>query len=141
MRILRAIQGVVASLSFVGALFWTATPVRAVTFTTNTQIACTDATYDGQDIVVDGCTLTVDCDHAFNSLTVINGGVVTHTAGGAVPPGRTDSVGMHLTIATDLTIDATSSISANGKGYGPESGPGAGSSGYSGSRSGAGYGG
>ena len=95
----------------------TATPAVAATFTTDTLIDCGNTTYDGQDIIVDGCELTVNCAHTFNSLAVINGGVLTHSVG--VP-------GFDLTITGDLTVDASSSIDVTGKGYGAGGGPGGG---------------
>lgn len=51
----------------------------AVTFTTDTFIAATDPSYEGQDIVVTNCTLTVDGAHGFNSLSVLNRGVLAHS--------------------------------------------------------------
>ena len=51
----------------------------AVTFTHDAFISFADQTHDGQDIVVTNCTLTVDGSHAFNSLQVLNGGVLTHS--------------------------------------------------------------
>ena len=53
---------------------------NGVTFTSDTLIDVNDYTYDGDDIVVDGCTLTVNGEHQFDSLQVINGRVVTHSA-------------------------------------------------------------
>ncbi len=106
-----------------------------VVFTTNTLIGCTNSSYDGKDIVVDGCTLTVNCSHAFNSLQVINGGVVTHSVYTAGQEYKLD-----LTIAQDVTVDTGGSISANGKGYGQETGPGKGGSNFF-NGAGGGYGG
>ncbi|MCX6926728.1 MAG: hypothetical protein NT154_26520 [Verrucomicrobia bacterium] len=54
-----------------------ATP--AVTFTNDTAIRLNDTRYDGLDIVVSNCTLTVDGAHSFASLQVLNGGNLTHT--------------------------------------------------------------
>jgi hypothetical protein len=51
----------------------------ATTFQTDTFIAATDFSNDGQDIIVTNCTLTIDGAHAFNSLQVLNGGAVTHS--------------------------------------------------------------
>ena len=90
------------------------------TFTTDTQISSGDATYDGQDVVVDGCTVTIDGSHAFNSLQVIAGGVVTHS----VYTGGDER--LDLAIALDVSIDAASRIDVSGRGYARESGPGAG---------------
>ncbi len=52
---------------------------HAITFTTNTAISLSDTSYDGQDIVVSNCTLTVDGPHAFASLRVASGGTLTHS--------------------------------------------------------------
>ena len=50
----------------------------AATFTTPVTISEGDATYEGQDIVVDGTTATINGPHGFNSLLLTNGAVVTH---------------------------------------------------------------
>jgi hypothetical protein len=44
---------------------------RAVTFTSNVTISEGDTTYDGQDIIVDGATATINGAHSFNSLSLI----------------------------------------------------------------------
>ena len=128
-----------------------AVPARADThiFTTNTTISDTNFTYEGDDIVVQGCTLTINGGHEFNSLTVERNasnqaGVVTHTTG--FTNGTIN--GCFLTIATDASIQGASGslvasrMDVSAKGYGSASGPGAGgsSSGYTGG-GGAGYGG
>lgn len=121
-------------LAITGVAAWGQPGAHAVTFTTDTTISCSDTTYDGQDIVVDGATLTVDCAHAFNGLSVINGGVVTHT------PGQVQ--GLQLTVTQDVTIDAASRIDASGKGQLGGQGPGAGPSAPNGCcTGGGGYGG
>ena len=51
----------------------------AVTFTHDSFISFADPSYDGQDIVVTNCTLTVDGAHTFNSVQLVNGGVLTHS--------------------------------------------------------------
>ncbi|MFH1845345.1 MAG: hypothetical protein ABIF77_19345, partial [bacterium] len=109
----------IAGVAILLSLLSTARPAMAVTFTTDTLIGCNDTTYDGEDVVVDGCVVTIDCAHTFNSLAIINAGVLTHSSGVA---------GFDLTITDDLTVDSGGSISANGKGYGERSGPGAGGS-------------
>ncbi|MBU0507435.1 hypothetical protein KKH27_01180 [bacterium] len=88
------------------------------TFTTDTLIGCTNLVFEGDDLVVSGCTLTVDCAHSFTSLTVINGGTVTHTAG--------ETAGMVLTITNSVLIESGSAFNVNAKGYPQDSGPGAG---------------
>ncbi len=54
-------------------------PALAATFTTNTDIAATNMAYDGMDIIITNCTVTVDGPHSFNSLHVETGGVLTHS--------------------------------------------------------------
>ena len=100
-----------------------ASPALAVTFTVDTLIAEGDTTYDGEDVVVDGCTVTINGAHAFNSLQVINGGVVTHSAYAAPTVYRLD-----LTIAEDVTVDTDSRIDVSGQGDPRDQGPGAGGS-------------
>ena len=51
----------------------------AVTFTSDTAISFNNTNYDGADIVVTNCTLTVDGPHSFASLQVLNGGNLTHS--------------------------------------------------------------
>ena len=51
----------------------------AATFTTAVTISESDTTYDGQDIVVNGATLTVNGAHSFASLLLTNGAVLTHS--------------------------------------------------------------
>ena len=122
------------------ALTLSLTGAQAITFTVNTAIGVGNTTYDNQEIIVSGCTLTVDGPHAFTSLLVTNGGAVTHSH---APNGEANNR-LNLTIAGDATVDATSAISVNGRGYGSDSGPGAGSTGDCGSRTmggGAGHGG
>lgn len=52
----------------------------AITFTSDTYIGPTDFSSDGQDIIVTNCTLTIDGAHGFNSLQLLDGGVLTHSA-------------------------------------------------------------
>jgi hypothetical protein len=51
----------------------------AITFTNDTAISFRNTNYDGADIVVTNCTLTVDGPHAFASVQVLNGGSLTHS--------------------------------------------------------------
>jgi len=104
----------------------------AVVFTTDTLIGTSDATYDGMDVIVHGCVLTLDGYHPFNSLTIERNesnapGVLTHS------PAST--TGFNLVIATDLTIQGPeqslvgSRIDASGMGWLSGSAPGGGGSG------------
>src|SRR5262245_23068765 len=51
----------------------------AAVFTSNTVIGATDTTYDGLDLVISNCTVTVDGPHTFNSVRVAAGGALTHS--------------------------------------------------------------
>jgi hypothetical protein len=95
----------------------TSTPPAVLTmtsvFTTDATINIGDTAYDGQDIVVSGCTLTVNGPHSFNSLQVISSGILTHTAAASGQPNNQ----VNLTIAHDVLVDATSRIDVSVKGY------------------------
>src|ERR1019366_1490421 len=54
-------------------------PAPAVTFTNDTAISFNNTNYDGADVVVTNCTLTVDGLHSFASLQVVKGGNLTHS--------------------------------------------------------------
>jgi hypothetical protein len=97
--------------------------LRAATFSADTIIGVGDTTYDGQDIVVSGCTLTVNGPHSFNSLQVISSGILTHSAAASGQPNNQ----VNLTIAHDVLVDVTSRIDVSVKGYNAAyPGPGAG---------------
>jgi hypothetical protein len=51
----------------------------AVVFTNHTSIGALDASYDGADVIITNCTVTLDGAHSFNSLFVAPGGVLTHS--------------------------------------------------------------
>ena len=108
------------------ALMLLLTDANAITFTSNAAISAAisagNTTYDGEDIIVQGCTLTVDGSHTFASLLVTNGGVLAHLP---APNGEADNrVG--LTIVGNASVDATSGINVAGLGYAANKGPGAG---------------
>ena len=91
-----------------------ATMENSVYVTSNAVIHAGDATYDGQNIVVDGCTLTVNGSHSFTNLRLINGAKVTHSAA------TTDTVySVDLAVGGTLMVSSNSSIDASGKGYLP----------------------
>lgn len=48
-------------------------------FTNNASIGFTNTAYEGMDIVISTCTVTMDGTHGFNSLHVAAGGVLTHS--------------------------------------------------------------
>ena len=51
----------------------------AATFTNNVTLSETNTAYDGQDIIVDGATVTIDGPHSFNSVRLTNNAVLTHS--------------------------------------------------------------
>ena len=50
--------------------------LSAAVFTTNLTLSETNFTYDGQDIVIQGATVTIDGPHAFHSLFLTNGAML-----------------------------------------------------------------
>lgn len=76
------------------------------------QISANDFTYDGQQLAVSGGTLTIDGAHSFQSITLANGAVLTHSDATSTTESFVD-----LNIAGTLFIDSTSSIDVTGKGY------------------------
>jgi hypothetical protein len=48
-------------------------------FTEDTEIGPLDTNYDGQDLVILDCTVTVDGPHTFSSLVLAANGVLTHS--------------------------------------------------------------
>lgn len=109
----------------------------AVTFSTNTFIGFGNTAFDGQDVVVSGCTLTANGPHSFNSLLLTNSALLTHSP---APNGETTNQ-LNLTIASFLVVDSSSAIDARGLGYGSAAGPGAGGSSIHYAGSGGGHGG
>jgi hypothetical protein len=53
--------------------------IAAVVFTNDTLIDSITMSYDGNDIIVSNCTLTVDGPHGFRSLLVGPGATITHS--------------------------------------------------------------
>ena len=96
-------------------------PLKAARFTEDSRIESEDRRFAGQDVIIDGCTLTIDGEHTFNSLQIVHGGAITHS--------QRFTPALHLIIENDAFIDAGSMIDASGKGYGPEAGPGKGNTG------------
>ena len=100
--------------------------------TTCGPIAADDVQFDGLDIVVDGCTLSIAGRHDFASLTLRNRAQLTHPPAGdvtAAPYPQIPDIGLDLDIAGDVNIPAGTMINLAGKGFGPGAGPGAGRSG------------
>ena len=51
----------------------------AATLTNDTIIDQNNTNFDGQDIIVTNCTLTIDGFHTFNSVRLLSGAVLTHS--------------------------------------------------------------
>ncbi|MEM7393567.1 MAG: thrombospondin type 3 repeat-containing protein, partial [Verrucomicrobiota bacterium] len=81
---------------------------QTTVFTSPTLIAATNLTYEGETIVVDGTTLTIDGSHFFAHLHVTNGGTINHSAG------RPDGVSM--SVHGTVIVNAGSSIDVSGLG-------------------------
>ncbi len=62
------------------ALWLQTAAASAVIFITNTVISIQNTNYDGQDIVVIGCTLTVDGIHSFSDVLLLDGSKLTHSS-------------------------------------------------------------
>jgi hypothetical protein len=110
---LAGLSSVLASL-VIG--IWMPAPLAraAVTFTTNSLIDRANLAYEGQDIAVQGCTLTVNGPHGFNSISLVSGAVLTHQA--TTP---TQEYSLTLTVTNTLLVDKTSRIDVSGRGYLP----------------------
>ena len=100
-----------------------------ITLTTNTFIVAGDTSLDHADIVVTGCTLTLDGAHTFTSLTLNNSAVLTHTSFGA---GTDPDLRLNLTVSGNMTVDASSRVNVSGQGYTGTSGAGNGPGGGTG---------
>ena len=85
----------------------------AATFTTGFTITETNLTYDGQDIVISGATVAIDGAHAFNSLLLTNGAVLTHSPCTALLTHK-----LNLTITNAVVVTTNSRIDVSAKGYG-----------------------
>ncbi|MGO8701708.1 MAG: hypothetical protein ACLQVY_28830 [Limisphaerales bacterium] len=95
---------------------------QSVTFTNDTLIEASDASHDGQNIVVSNCNLTVNGQHSFASLNLISNATLTHSP---APNGETDNK-IDIAINGDVLVDASSKVLADGLGYSATQGPGAG---------------
>ncbi len=71
-----------------------------------------DSSYDGQDILIDGTTVAINGPHRFNSVHLVNGGMLTHSANTAAETHKLD-----ITVTEQVIVDATSRIDVSDKGY------------------------
>src|SRR5437870_2504510 len=105
---------VIFAFLFFSGMILTPTVSASVLIMTNTLIDVGDTTYDGQDIVVVNCTLTVNGPHAFGSLQAVNNAVVTHA-----PATANQTYSLQLTLTSNLVVDASSKIDVTGRGFLP----------------------
>lgn len=80
----------------------------------NVTISETNRLYDGEDLVIDGAAVAIDGPHAFNSLLLTNGGVLTHSHCTAA-----ETHALNLVITNDFVISVDSRIDVTGRGYLP----------------------
>ncbi len=76
-----------------------------------TEIGDGESTYDDQNLRIDGVTVSIDGSHSFQNVELVNGAVLTHP--------ETDmgfEYGITLSAWT-LTLDGTSSINVDSRGY------------------------
>jgi len=71
------------------------------------RIDAGDTNQEGNDIIVSGCQGEINGSHAFNSLTIQINSTLVHSP----------TLGMDLTIATDVLIEAGGAINLAGRGY------------------------
>ncbi|MFV1968111.1 MAG: Ig-like domain-containing protein [Pirellulaceae bacterium] len=81
-------------------------------FNGNLTIAEGDTTYDGEDILIDGATVAIDGSHAFNSVHLVNGAILTHSANTTTATYKLD-----FAVNEQVIVDASSRIDVSGKGY------------------------
>ena len=95
-------------------------PDQSVTFnagtvwsviSTPTAIGEGDTSYDNKNIRVTGTTLTVNGQHSFHNVDLLNGAKLTHAAATTTTETKLD-----LSVWS-VNIDSTSSINVDGKGY------------------------
>lgn len=110
--------------------------VAQTNFTGNATLNAGDTTYDGQDITVTGCTLTINGPHSFKSLS-LKGAKITHSR----QEDANYSGGLNLTITGDCSIDGGSQIDVTSQGYAAGAGPGRGRIGFGDGGGGAAHGG
>jgi hypothetical protein len=82
-----------------------------VFFTSSTTIGEGDTTYEGKDLLIDGATVAIDGPHAFDSVQLVDGAVLTQSADTA-----TTSHELNLTVTEQVIVDGTSRIDVSGKG-------------------------
>ncbi|MCX2784377.1 LamG domain-containing protein, partial [Microbulbifer thermotolerans] len=85
--------------------------VDEVVIASDFYVSSEDNIIDGKKIIVDGATLTIDGSHNFNSITLQNGAVLTHSLSSNL---------LELVVADSVNIDSSSKIDLSGKGSGSQ---------------------
>lgn len=96
-----------------------------VVISSNKTINASDMSYDTLSIAVDACTVAINGAHQFENFSLVNGAKIMHSSNSSSQINILD-----LSIINVLTIDGTSLIDVNGRGYAREQGPGKGVSGF-----------
>jgi len=96
-------------------------PGATVWFTQDTVISAMDTNYDGAEISISNCTVTVSGAHRFARLHLLTGATLTHPHNGTEVP-----AGLNLSIDGDLLIEPGARVDVSGRGYPAGTGPGAG---------------
>ncbi|MFC3149440.1 Ig-like domain-containing protein [Litoribrevibacter euphylliae] len=102
------VQGLIALLTF--CLSLSSAWGETITISESTTILAQDDSYDGSDLIIDGATLTIQGEHNFNSLSLINSSVIKHQQGA--------SDKLVLNVVAEFSISSNSSINLNGLGLG-----------------------
>jgi hypothetical protein len=110
-------------LVIIAAVLCLGISASAALFTSDTTIGATDTNYDGGDIIVIGCTVTIEGPHTFSDVLIVENGFIKHA-----PITGVVGAGLNLTVSNFVVIEAGSGIVADGLGFGPGTGPGAGAS-------------
>jgi hypothetical protein len=126
-----------AALAFTAGCALLSQCASGAVLTNDTLIDVGNLAYDGQDLVVSGCTVTINGPHSFLNLRLTNHAVLTHSAATA---GQAN-YRVNVAVTQNLSVDSTSRMDATGKGFASVSGPGAGVSSGTLGGSGAGHGG
>ena len=82
------------------------------TITGATTVGPDDTSLGGKAVLVNGCTLTLNGFHHFYSLTVTNGGTVTHSQATTAT-----NYWMDVTVDSEIIVSADSQFNVTGKGY------------------------
>ncbi|MFO1477323.1 MAG: hypothetical protein U1F98_11790 [Verrucomicrobiota bacterium] len=112
----------------------------AVTFTNNALIASTDTNYEGADVLITNCTVTLDGSHSFGSVSVVAGGTLRALpqsslalsglfigSNAVLTTAQTNTAAFPILSSGDVTVATGGSIRLDGTGFAAGTGNGAGS--------------